>query len=389
MYPQMNPYHVVIYRGGTSKGIFIRRNELPADPKQRDAVIRAIFGSPDPRQIDGLGGADVLTSKLAIIGPPSRADADVDYTFAQVSFDTDLVDFGGNCGNISAAVGPYAIDEGLVQAVEPVTRVRIHQTNTNCILEAEVAVRDGKPCVEGDYTIAGVPGSGSEIKLDFRDTAGSTTGRVLPTGNPVDLIEVAGQGVFPVSIVDAGNVLVFVEAASLGLKGTESCRVIEENQALMALIEQIRAHAAVRCGMAATPAEATEKSAYVPFFAIVSKPADYLADDGKTEVCANAVDVVSRLYFMLHMHKTYPGTGTVATGAAARIPGTLVYQQLSAEARQKDLLRIGHPRGVINVEARLEGESDGQYRFARLAYSRTARRILEGTAYVRSSLLQK
>ena len=145
MYPQMNPYHVVIYRGGTSKGIFIRRNELPADPKQRDAVIRAIFGSPDPRQIDGLGGADVLTSKLAIIGPPSRADADVDYTFAQVSFDTDLVDFGGNCGNISAAVGPYAIDEGLVQAVEPVTRVRIHQTNTNCILEAEVAVRDGKP----------------------------------------------------------------------------------------------------------------------------------------------------------------------------------------------------------------------------------------------------
>lgn len=168
---QMKPYDVSICRGGTSKGIFIRKNELPTDLEERNNVIRKIFGSPDRRQIDGLGGADVLTSKLAIIGPATRDDADVDYTFGQVSFDTDLVDYGGNCGNISAAVGPYAIDAGLVNITEPVTTVRIHQTNTNCILIAEVEVKDGKACVNGDISLDGVPGTGSKILLDFYDTA--------------------------------------------------------------------------------------------------------------------------------------------------------------------------------------------------------------------------
>ena len=180
MHPQMTPYKVVIHRGGTSKGIFIKENELPRDPAQRDRVIRGIFGTPDIREIDGLGGADVLTSKLAIIGPPTREDADVDYTFAQVSFDTDLVDYGGNCGNISAAVGPFAIDEGMVPITEPVTRVRIHQVNTNCILVADVPVKDGKAQVMGDCKLDGVPGTGARIMLDFGDTAGSTTGKILP-----------------------------------------------------------------------------------------------------------------------------------------------------------------------------------------------------------------
>ena len=205
MYSDMTPYKVVIHRGGTSKGIFIKENELPKDPEARSRVIRAIFGTPDRREIDGLGGADVLTSKLAIIGPSTRPDADVDYTFAQVSFDTELVDYGGNCGNISAGVGPFAIDEGMVAVTEPITRVRIHQVNTDCILIADVPVKDGKACTMGDCRIDGVPGTGAKIMLDFNDTAGSTTGKLLPTGNPVDTVHVEGYGDFEVSIVDAGK----------------------------------------------------------------------------------------------------------------------------------------------------------------------------------------
>ena len=385
MHPEMTPYHISIVRGGTSKGIFIKENELPQDLQARNRVIRGIFGTPDTREIDGLGGADVLTSKLAIIGPSSREDADVNYTFAQVSFDSELVDYGGNCGNISSAVGPYAIDEGLVPAVEPVTRVRIHQVNTNCILVADVPVKDGKACVMGDCRIDGVPGTGARIMLDFSDTAGSTTGKVLPTGSPTDIIHAEGYGDFEVSIVDAGNVVVFIEASSLGLQGTETCAEIEKNRALTDQIEAIRATCTVKIGMAASVQEATEKSPYVPFFAIVSKPADYAVAIDGSMVKAEEVDLVSRLSFMLHMHKTYPGTGTVCTGAAARIPGTLVYKQLSPEAHKRDILRIGHPGGVIQVDAQsADAEGTG---FKRLAYERTARRILDGTCYVRNDRL--
>lgn len=385
MHPEMTPYRVSIVRGGTSKGIFIKENELPKDSQARERVIRGIFGTPDTREIDGLGGADVLTSKLAIIGPSSREDADVDYTFAQVSFDTELVDYGGNCGNISAGVGPYAIDEGLVPPVEPVTRVRIHQVNTDCVLVADVPVTDGKARVMGTCRIDGVPGLGAKIMLDFSDTAGSTTGKVLPSGSPKDLIYAEGYGSFEVSIVDAGNVVVFIEAASLGLKGTETCAEIEADKALTAKMEAIRAACAVKIGMAVSIQEATEKSAYVPFFAIVSKPADYTASIDGHMIKAEDVDLVGRLSFMLHMHKTYPGTGTVCTGAAARIPGTLVYQLLSPEARERKILRIGHPGGVIQVDAQ-SADSQGTA-FKRLAYERTARKILDGICYVRNDRL--
>lgn len=382
MHPDMTPYKVVIHRGGTSKGIFIKENELPKDQEARDRIIRGIFGTPDRREIDGLGGADVLTSKLAIIGPPTREDADVDYTFAQVSFDTELVDYGGNCGNISAGVGPFAIDEGMVTATEPVTRVRIHQVNTNCILVADVPVKNGKACAIGDCAIDGVPGTGARIMLDFSDTAGSTTGKLLPTGNAVDTVHVEGHGDFDVSIVDAGNVVIFIAADSLGLHGTESCQEIEANKDLTDRIEAIRAACTVKIGMAATVREATEKSAYVPFFAIVSRPADYtVAIDGH-RVGAEDVDIVSRLSFMLHMHKTYPGTGTVCTGAAARIPGTLVYQMLSPEAHIRNILRIGHPGGIIEIDAQAADEQGSS--FERLAYERTARRIMEGICYVKN-----
>ena len=387
MNPQMTPFRTVIHRGGTSKAIFLMENELPRQQQKRDKVIRAIFGSPDKRQIDGLGGADVLTSKLAIIGPSKRADADVEYTFAQVSFDSDLVDYSGNCGNISAAVGPFAIDEGLVPAVEPVTKVRIYQTNTDCILIAEVEVENGKSKVDGNAEIDGVPGTGSPIMLDFTDTAGSTTGKLLPTGNPKDMVEVEGYGEFIVSIVDAGNILVFIKAESLGLFGTESAASMEADKVLLEKMEAIRAAVTVKIGLCNTCEEATKHHAYAPFFAVVSKPAQYSSESKGNTVTEDDIDMVSRLMFMHHMHKTYPGTGAVATGAAARIPGTIVYEFLSEAAKSRIPLRIGHPGGVMVIEADAKIENN-MPTFNRLAYVRTARRLMEGTAYVKNSAIE-
>jgi 2-methylaconitate cis-trans-isomerase PrpF len=382
----MTPFRTVIHRGGTSKAIFLMENELPKDLEQRNKVIRAIFGSPDKRQIDGLGGADVLTSKLALIGPSKRDDADVEYTFAQVSFDTDLVDYSGNCGNISSAVGPFAIDEGLVPAVEPVTRVRIYQTNTDCILIAEVEVENGKSKVEGTAEIDGVPGTGSPIMLDFTDTVGSSTGKLLPTGHPKDKVMVEGYGEFTVSVVDAGNIVIFIEAESLGLKGTESAAELEADKALFDKIEAIRSTVTVMLGICKTREEATKYHAYAPFFSIVSKPAPYVSELKGKAIAADDVDLVARLIFMQHMHKTYPGTGSVATGAAARTPGTVVYEQLSDASKSQVPLRIGHPGGVMVIEASARAGADGPV-FERLAYMRTARRLMEGTAYVKNSAL--
>lgn len=385
MHPEMEMLKCSIVRGGTSKGIFIMKNELPKDPAERDEVICAIYGSPDLRQIDGLGGADVLTSKLAIISPPSRPDADVDYTFGQVSFETKFVDYGGNCGNISAAVGPFVIDEGFVEAVEPVTTVRIHLTNSNNILVAEVPVKNGKACVEGDYSIDGVPGTGAKITLDWSDTAGAITGKLLPTGNAKDVISVDGKD-YEVSLVDAGNPLVFIHANSLGMSGTESPNEIEANKDLMATIEKIRGRATVIFGLVKTPEEAAIKSPYAPFFAIVSSPADYTSISGE-KVNAEEVDIVSRLLFMLRMHKTYPVTGTVCTGAAVRIPGSVAWEVLRKEAKTRQSVNIGHPGGVISVEAEAEVIS-GEVKLKRIGVYRTARRIMDGYVYVRKTVLK-
>ena len=385
MHPEMEMLKCSIVRGGTSKGIFIMKNELPKDPVKRDQVICAIYGSPDLRQIDGLGGADVLTSKLAIISPPSRPDADVDYTFGQVSFEAKFVDYGGNCGNLSAAVGPYAIDEGLVEPVEPITTVRINLTNSNNILVAKVPVRNGKACVEGDYTIDGVPGTGAKITLDWSDTAGAITGKLLPTGNVKDIISVHGKA-YEVSLVDAGNPLVFIHADSLGMRGTESPNEIEANKELMTTIEEIRGRAAVILGLVKTPQEAAVKSPYNPFFAIVSPPAEYTAINGE-QVNAKEVDIVSRLLFMLRMHKTYPVTGTVCTGAAVRIPGSIAWEIMRAEARNKKSINIGHPGGVIPVIAEAEA-IEGQVKLKRIETYRTARKIMDGYVYVRKAVFK-
>lgn len=379
--------HCVIMRGGTSKGIFLRKSELPADPEIRDQVIRAVFGSPDVRQIDGLGGADALTSKLAIIGPPSVENADIDYTFAQVSINTSKVDYLGNCGNISSAVGPYAIDENMISITEPVTKVRIHQTNTKKIIVAEVQVERGKAATGGDFCIAGVPGRGAEIKLDFADAVGSVTGKLLPTGNVTDILQVPGHGRFEVSMVDAANPVVFIEAGALGLKGAETPQAIDSDPLLLEKIEAIRGISAQAIGLTDDWTRAALDSPYIPFFAIVSSPAGYENYATGELVSEEQVDLVSRLLFMQKMHKAYPATGTICTGAAARIPGSIVNRAMRpAPAGQK--IRIGHPAGVIAVEAEAVVNEKG-CELVRAAVSRTARRIMDGFVYVGEEAFRK
>lgn len=365
----------VIMRGGTSKAVFLKTNDLPVDQKKKDDLILEIFGSPDVRQINGLAGADPLTSKLAIIGPPTRPDADIDYTFGQVSIKEPIVDYNGNCGNISSAVGPFAIDESMVRAVEPVTRVRIHNTNTGKLLYAEVQVENGKAKVKGDCEIAGVPGTAAPILMDFSDTAGSATGKVLPTGNPVDVLQTS-RGPIRASIVDVANPCIFVLAKDVGMKGTETPAVIDGNKDLLAYLEEIRATCCVMLGMAKDLADATKNSPAFPMVAFITEPEDYIDFTSGETIRKEDVDFVSRLMFMQVLHKTYAGTATACTGAAAKIKGTLV-NQVIPNVDEINTIRIGHPAGVLPVVAEVEGTE-----VKKAALIRTARRLMEGYAFV-------
>ena len=384
MYPGMDMIRCTIMRGGTSKGIFLMAHDLPTNPSQQDDVILQIFGTPDIRQIDGLGGGDLLTSKCAIIGPSSRPDADVDYTFAQVALDKALVNRKGNCGNIAAAVGPFAIHQGLVPVTEPVTTVRIHLTNSHNIVTAEIPVANGEAVVDGELHIDGVPGTGAKIILDWKDGQGAFTGKMLPTGHVSDVIEAGGRN-YHVSIFDVGNPLVFVPAGELNLTGLETPKMIESNPEVMALLEEIRGKAAEKIGMVQHWQSSVQEAGYVPFIALVSPPAAYETFDGK-QVEAKDVDVVSRLLFMQQVHKSYPVTSTVTLAIAAKIPGTVVSQVVRPESKQQQDIRIGHPAGVIPAESMVDIEKDTIV-VRKAAMYRTARLIMDGYVYVRQSQL--
>ena len=364
----------VLMRGGTSKAAFLTGDSLPSDSAARDTTILALFGSPDPRQIDGLGGADLLTSKLAIIDPPSRPDADLDYTFVQVSITEPKVDYDINCGNISAAVGAYAVDEGLVDASGSTASVRIHNTNTGRILVADVPVVDGTAAIEGDYVVHGVPGSGAPIALDFSQTAGGITGSLFPTGNTVDLLDTS-IGVVPATIIDLANLTVFFNAGDVGMVGTEGPGEITE--------DHLEAVAAVKT--AAATLLRMEPDGLTPVPAIVSPPASYVSFATGESVDAKDVDLVARVVGGRPpvLHKAYPGTLGACTGVAARIPGTTVHDV--SRPSDSDDIRIGHTSGVMPVSARVSIDG-GTPHIDRAVYHRTARRIAEGTAFVQSNL---
>ncbi|MGD0623260.1 MAG: PrpF domain-containing protein [Thermodesulfobacteriota bacterium] len=376
-----------IMRGGTSKAIIFHRNDLPKDRDLRDKIIRRVFGAPDLREIDGLGGADPLTSKVAVIGPSTREDCDVDYLFGQVNMAEPMIDWKSNCGNISSAVGPFAIDEGLVDAVEPITKVRIHQVNTGRVIVAEVPVKGNRAEVEGTHRIDGCPGTGAKIILDWADSAGALTGKLLPTGNPIDTLDVEGEGKFEVSLVDAAIPVVFIRAEALGLKGSETPQEIDANKKLLAKIEKIRSVAAQAMGLCRDWRKATHEVPYSPFFAICAAPIPYTDWTTGEKIPAEAVDLVVRLLFMQVMHKTYPVTGTVCTVAAAMTPGTIANRLSRPEILQKGELRIGHPAGVITPEGKVEIQGN-KYLLKRATVDRTARCLMRGYALIPKSVVR-
>jgi len=368
-----------IYRGGTSKPIFFLEKDLPREAKERDEVVLAAFGSPDLRQIDGLGGADPLTSKVAYIGPPSVPDADIDYTFGYVGIASPVIDYTGNCGNTSAAVGPYALLKGLIKPHEPVTKVRIYNTNTKKIIVAEFSVRDGDFVSEGDFRIDGAPGSGSKILLDFLDSGGSVTGKLLPTGKVKETVKFPSLGGLEVSMVDAANPFVFVRATDLGLRGNETLEEFAGNDELLKKCEEIRSVVAEIMGIAKRE-DATRLSPGVPKIAVVAPPMSYQTPKGKVE--ASEIDIVARMTALQKLHKAYAVTGAVCLGAAAKIDGTIVNEiYRKVQPTDPPAVRIGHPSGTIHVEIETV-KRNGDLVLSKAALARTARLLMDGCVYV-------
>jgi 2-methylaconitate cis-trans-isomerase PrpF len=373
------------YRGGSSKAVIVKSADLPVlkGDAELDAWILAAMGSPDRRQIDGMGGADPLTSKLAIVGPPSRPDADVDYTFFQVGIDRAFAARDMNCGNISAAIGPFAIDEGLVPAKAPFTSVRIHATNFGQIIHAEVPVdSEGRARVLGSQRVDGVPGTGAPVRLDMRELIGGQTGRLLPTGNLRDRIDLDGRGV-DITIVDLANLVAYVRAAEIGLKGGEDPVAMENAPEIRERCERLRLAIAMRLGLASDLQAALKEPPSTPWLAVVSEPQDWCDfATGETHDAAES-DILGRVIARRGaVHKAYPGTGSACLGVAAALEGGVVHGLVSPDAHASGRLRIGHPCGVLDVTARVTQHADGQVEIHQAAYMRTARRIADGRLYV-------
>jgi hypothetical protein len=332
------------------------------------------MGSPDKRQVDGLGGADILSSKSVIIGPPSRPDADIDYTFGQVGITSPTVDFNTLCGNLTAAVAPFAVDEGLVKCVEPYTQVRIWCPTVQRYLGATVAVKNGKAVYQGDYHMDGVPGTGSKITIDFSDTAGLITGRLLPTGHPMDLISVDGLGKINISVVDVSTVVAFVRGEDLGLDGCEPPETHDKDNHLIDRMEAIRLKVAQITDLAG-------RSPLLPMLAVVHPPRDYHNYVSGKIVPAEQFDIMAKVYAAGMMHKAYPVTGGIATGVAIKIPGTIAHE-CSAKSKGADGdVIIGHFSGLLPV--RVAGHlKDTKFLLETAHIFRTARRIMEGSVYL-------
>jgi 2-methylaconitate cis-trans-isomerase PrpF len=327
-----------------------------------------------------------LTSKVAIISPSSHSDCDIDYTFGAVDITEPIIDYRGNCGNLSAGVGPFALDEGLVKAVEGETLVRIYNTNTKKRINAYVPTYQGRARYTGDYAIAGVPGTGAKILLDYAGTAGAATGKILPTGNRVDRVSIPSVGEIEMSIVDAGNPICFIHSSVLSLSGTEG----PNDQAILELldrIEIIRSTAAKMINLVQDEKKARFESPAIPMLAVITRPQGYICYTDECKIDASDVDLVSRVFYMQEMHKTYPGTATVCTGAAAMIEGTIVNQAASSSAMMTKTVRIGHPSGIITIEADILDDPQAP-QLKKAALGRTSRRIMEGFVYVPESLFE-
>ena len=380
-------------RGGSSNAVFYHEKDIPPEGPLRDRVLKRVMGTPDPIQIDGLGGAKAVTSKIAIIRRSQRDDADIDYIFAQSGVAIDEIDYTANCGNISSGVGPFAIDEGLMpmsafregRSVDPKVRtqeVRIYNTGTKKVLISHVPIDDeGYSAADGEYTMAAVPGTGAPILMDYRETVGASRAKgVLPTGNAVDTIEVQGEKV-PITIGDVANIVVFVNAEHMGVSGHGSAESLTENRALLDRVREVRGKAAQMVDLCKDWRKVDQESPFLPFLVIVSPP-----DPRSPESHLSC-----RLFLDNMCHPSMAGTGSCCTSAVSRTRGTVVYDVVSQKARAEKVVNIAHPLGVIPIATEVEPGTEETDRpaFGTLSFIRTSRRLMDGKVYVPKSVFEE
>ena len=359
-------------RGGTSNALVFHARDLPPDRERWPELFCAAMGSPDPngRQLDGMGGGISSLSKVCVIGPPTRPDADIDYTFFQIAVDRAEADISGNCGNMSSAMGPFAVDEGLVSAGDGEAVVRIHNTNTSRLILARFPVEDGRAAVNGDFSLPGVAGTGAPVRLDFLEPGGASTGSLLPTGRPVDRLDIPGSGALDVSIVDAANLCCFVRAADIGLAGVETPAMLEGDADALAALDAVRRAAGEAAGLDPVPGS-------IPKVGMVAPPTAFETLSGERLRPAD-MDISARMISVGRPHRAVPLTAALCLGVAARIDGTLVRE--ASRASVGNDIRIGHPSGIALVAAEVSGSGTGPHAERAVVY-RTARRMMDGFVY--------
>lgn len=379
-----------LMRGGTSRGLVFRREDLPRDESLWDRIFLAALGSPDARQLDGVGAGDSHTSKIAVLSACAEPEADVDYLFGEVGIREARVDYAGNSGNIISALGLYAIEEGMVAAVEPETTVRVRNLNTGKLTELRVPVADGAPSLDGDFHVDGVPGTAPRIDMVFPWPEGAVTGALLPTGAVRETLDVPGAGALPVSLVDAANPVVLVPGEALGVSAATGRDALNDDAALLERLQAVRAAGAARMGLVERVEDAWEWSAMIPFLVLLFPPADYpsYAEPGATVAGAD-MDLCTRVVSLGMIHKSINVTVSVAVTAAALVPGSLADELSGGCARERDL-RIGHPSGVVRTRgvAGPGGASQVPERIESVRLGRTARRIMEGAVLVQPHKLR-
>ena len=375
-------------RGGTSRAIVFHQADLPEDRADWDAIFLAALGSPDPnqRQLNGMGGGISSLSKICIVAKSGREDADIDYTFAQVSPREAWVSYAAMCGNMSSAMGPFAVDEGLVEISGEQAMVRVHNTNTGKIIHAHFAVDEGKAAIDGDYELLGVAGTGAPVRMDFLSPGGANTGKLLPTGNVVDTLDVPGVGKVEASLVDAGSSLALIDASRIGLSGTESPMEIDA-PAMLETIEKIRNVAGVVMGISATPEESRTKRPNLPKVAMIAPPKDAKALSGGI-VSASAGDLTARIISSGNCHRALPLTGAICTSVAARIEGTIAHRFARKPDGPEADVRLMQPSGITNLKPVVVRE-DNVWTAKRVGVYRTQRRLFDGYVYVPASRAPK
>lgn len=378
----MRAFKTVFMRGGTSKGCMFRKEDLPDDRLEWDSIFLQVMGDPDPKQIDGMGGTVSSNNKIVVVWKSEENDVDVEYLVGQVIVGKGLVDYKSNCGNMTAAVGPFAVEEGMVDIIKPITTVRMLNRNTDKYIHVTVPIDPETDTFaqDGDCSIAGVDGTAAELKVKFMDPAGSKTGVLLPTGKFLDVLEIPGFGPLEATIIDVSNPMVIVYAKDIGLTGTELPEEINSNEVISALLEKIRGTACCRMGFAKNLEDATLNSPAVPKVGFVTNPKSY-TDIAGQQVEAENMDICTRVISVFKCHKACPLTSASAISVAAALKGSVVDKVLRSMELVENV-RIGHPSGIMTMYPELT-EKNGELELPSVGVQRTARRIMDGTVYIR------